>query len=470
VAFLTIDLACNTSGGAVGPGSGSLQDITITPDSASVSVHGTQSFTAAARNAAGDSIGGLSFHWSSGNTAIATIDQNGHAKGVDTGHVQIAASAQGISSFATLAVTPAAVGSIIIVPATDTIAIGAQVQLSDTVKDADGKVLTMPVTWGSSNSNVAFVSSTGQVLGQSAGSATITATAGGKTGSNSTIVVDTTAPARVSLTLDPDSVVAIPNPLDVLVQVTATVTTVTGRVLSNYPVVFTSSDPPVSGFPTAGPDTVPGGSILVAPTANGRAMITATAGSASAQATLTICYQASTPICNPLDSIRVVPPVDTLAAGDSVLMEAVGVDSSGNAYPNMFVEWDPGAIVSSEMSPVVVVEPNGEVLAMNPGTEDVLASIQGFSSKGVVTVTPGPSMSIATGPDASERGARLIAAAAFARRQALDARNRRHEEMRQRLVDTMRRTHNANLLTYYRRLLARIDAQAGSRVQGTSAR
>ena len=261
---------------------------------------------------------------------------------------------------------------------------------------------------------------------------TITASVGGKTGSNTTVVIDTTAPASISLQISPDSVVAIPNPLDVLVQVTATVQTATGRVLNNFPVVFTSTNPPVSGFLGAGPDTIVGGSILIAPDANGRAVITATAGAVKAQSTLTICYVASTPICNPFARIQVVPPVDTLAVGDSVQMEAIGIDSSGNAYPNMFVEWDAGPVVSSDSSRVVVVEAMGEVQALNPGTQEVDASIQGFGGQSDITVTPAPATSIAAAAAYQERRARLIEAAALARRQALDARNRR----RQRCVES----------------------------------
>ena len=470
LALLVIDLACSSSQQAVGPGVGPLHAIIIAPDSAAVNVRETHTFSATAHDEAGAVVTGVTFLWSSSDTTIATIDQNGRATAVDTGQVRLAASAQGISGFATLTVTPVPISSIIVLPTTDTIAIGSQIQLSDTVKGANGNALNMPVTWTSSNTNVASVSSTGKVLGGSAGTVTITASAGGKTGSNSTVVVDTAGPASIPLQIDPDSSVSIPNPLDVLVQVTAIVKTLSGRVLNNYPVVFTSTDPPVSGFLGQGADTVVGGSVMIVPDANGRAVITATAGPVAAQATLTVCYAAITPICNPFARIQVVPPTDTLTVGDSVLMEAIGVDSSGIAYPNMLVEWDAGQVVSSDSSRVVVVDPDGEVHAVNPGTQQVDASIQGFGAESVITAIAAPAATVAAVSAQAERRARLIAAAAIARRRALDARNRKHQELRLLFVTAMRDARNTSTMRYYRRVLARIDAEPLTPPRGATAK
>jgi hypothetical protein len=284
------------------------------------------------------------------------------------------------------------------------------------------------------------------------------------------VVIDTAGPASISLEINPDSSVSIPNPLDVLVQVTATVKTVSGRVLNNFPVVFTSTNPPVSGFLGQGQDTVVGGSIMIVPDANGRAVITAAAGPVTAQANLTVCYAASTPICNPFARIQVVPATDTLTVGDSVSMEAVGVDSSGIEYPNMLVEWDAGQVVSSDSSRVVVADADGEVHAVNPGTQQVDASIQNFGGESVITVLAAPTASVAIVAAHAERRARLIAAAAIARRQALDARNRRHQELRLLLVSAMRGARNTSTMRYYRRVLARIDAESMTPVRGATAK
>jgi Bacterial Ig-like domain (group 2) len=67
--------------------------------------------------------------------------------------------------------------------------------LTATVKDASGAILTgQSVTWASSSSGVATVSSTGLVSGVAAGSATITATSNGKQG-QATVTVTAPAPS-----------------------------------------------------------------------------------------------------------------------------------------------------------------------------------------------------------------------------------------------------------------------------------
>jgi uncharacterized protein YjdB len=423
----------------------------------------SERLTATAYDSSGHPLTGTAVKWSSANPAVATITATGVATALVPGITAIFAQINGGIGSVVLTMNAAPVGSIVVVPAADTIAIGGQTQLSDTVKDVNGNVLNTPVTWVSSNTSVAFVSSAGQVLSRAAGMATITAVAGGKVGSNLTVVVDTT-PANITLEISPDSIVAIPNPLDVLIQLTATVTTASGHVLSNYPVIFTSTNARVSGTLGAGPDTVIGGSILIIPDGNGRAVITATAGQLTAHAPLTVCYVASSPICDPLDSIQVVPSADTLAVDGSVLMEAIGIDSSGNAYPNMFVEWDPGPVIASDSSRVIVVAPNGAVYALNPGTQDVYASIQGYFNQAVITVVPAPSDAvIARGPHDEARRARLIGEVALARRQAVSARSQRREQMRAQLASTMRDARSAGMRAYYRRVLARIQGAALAR-------
>ena len=82
------------------------------------------------------------------------------------------------------------VKSISVSPASATVAAGATVQLTATA-NPPGAATTF--TWSSSNNAVATVSTSGRVTGVAAGAATISASAGGKTG-RSTITVPTSAP------------------------------------------------------------------------------------------------------------------------------------------------------------------------------------------------------------------------------------------------------------------------------------
>src|SRR5665213_1158204 len=113
--------------------------------------------------------------------SLATVTQGGVVTGVAVGKLQVAASAQGPSGFATVVVTPKPVGSVIVTPAHATIRVATTLQLSDTVKDQSGNVLTgQTVTWSTDSANTASVDGNGLVTGRHIGTATITATVGGK--------------------------------------------------------------------------------------------------------------------------------------------------------------------------------------------------------------------------------------------------------------------------------------------------
>jgi hypothetical protein len=82
------------------------------------------------------------------------------------------------------------VHSVEVSPATARIAAGGSVQLMATARDAAGNVVEdSPVTWSSSAGSVATVSSTGAVSGIAPGTATVTASSGGRSGTSTISVV-----------------------------------------------------------------------------------------------------------------------------------------------------------------------------------------------------------------------------------------------------------------------------------------
>lgn len=86
---------------------------------------------------------------------------------------------------------PVAVASVEVTPATSTRLVGETIQLAATAKDAGGTVLTgRGVTWTTSAATVATVSASGLVTGVADGTATITATVDGKSGTAAITVVD----------------------------------------------------------------------------------------------------------------------------------------------------------------------------------------------------------------------------------------------------------------------------------------
>src|SRR5439155_7465722 len=104
------------------------------------------------------------------------------------GSATITATSEGRSGASAITVTapppPVPVASVAVTPPSASVDEGKTVQLTATPKDANGTPLSgRVVTWVSSNTTVATVSASGLVTGKVAGSATITATSEGHSGS-----------------------------------------------------------------------------------------------------------------------------------------------------------------------------------------------------------------------------------------------------------------------------------------------
>ena len=129
--------------------------------------------------------------WSSSNSSVASVTSTGLVKGVSAGNCVITASLYG-KKF-TSSVTITAAPSVKMNVSAVTVVKGANYQLS--VSGTNGSA-----AWTSSNSSVAKVSSAGRITGVKAGSATVTAYAGGKALTCAVTVKDTAATQTVVTT------------------------------------------------------------------------------------------------------------------------------------------------------------------------------------------------------------------------------------------------------------------------------
>jgi hypothetical protein len=158
----------------------------VAPASPSVQVGATVQLSAVTRDAGGNVLTGRAITWSSSNTTVATVSSVGLVSGLVAGSATITATSAGQSGTAALtvsAVPPAPVASVTVAPASPSVQVGATVQLAAVTRDAGGNVLSgRAITWSSSNTTVATVSSAGLVSGLVAGPVTITATSEGKGG------------------------------------------------------------------------------------------------------------------------------------------------------------------------------------------------------------------------------------------------------------------------------------------------
>jgi uncharacterized protein YjdB len=169
---------------------------------------------------------------------------------------------------------PVPVATVTVSPASSSLVIGATAQLSAVTRDASNNVLTgRTVTWSSSNSAVARVSTSGLVTAVAAGSATITATSETKTGTAATTV---SAPAPVpvaTVTVSPAS----SSPLvGATVQLSATLRDASNNVLTGRAVTWASANPSIASVSSTG---------LVRGVAAGSTTITATSETKTGTAT-----------------------------------------------------------------------------------------------------------------------------------------------------------------------------------------
>jgi uncharacterized protein YjdB len=173
----------------------SVATVTVNPASASIRVGASQQLAAVTRDSAGTTLSGRTVAWSTSNASVASVTTSGLVVGLTTGSANITATSEGKSATSTVTVTQVPVATVTVSPPAVSIPVGGTQQLSTVTKDSAGNTLTgRVVTWSSNNTSIAtVVSGSGLVSGQAAGSATVTATSEGKSGT-ATVTVQATPP------------------------------------------------------------------------------------------------------------------------------------------------------------------------------------------------------------------------------------------------------------------------------------
>ena len=166
--------------------------VTVSPATAEVTVGATVQLTATTTDSGGNVLTDRPVTWASADPSVATVDQTGLVSGVSGGPVTITAMSEGQSGTAAVSVPGALVASVSVIPATATVQVGDTLRLTTLVEDASGNILTgRRVVWATSSPPVATVSASGFVTAVTAGTATITATSEGKSGTAALVVVAT---------------------------------------------------------------------------------------------------------------------------------------------------------------------------------------------------------------------------------------------------------------------------------------
>lgn len=346
-------------------------NVIVSPTTSNVVVGQTTQFAAQLRDADGTVITGRAIAWTSNPTTVATVSSDGVVSAIAAGTATITATSEGRSGSATVNVTARPASAVIVSPGQVTLFATQTVQLSALVTDDRGQVLPgKPVAFSSSNSQVATVSSSGLVTGISAGTATITATSEGVTGT-----------ALVTVSPDPVALVEVSPPtvninIGQSAQLSAIPKNISGTPLTGRTIVWSSGAPSVASVSSTG---------LVTGHSPGNAIIVASVDGKQGSAVVMVRQV-------PVASVSVTPSSSAIAAGQTVTLSATTLDATGNVLPGRIVGW------SSSDNAIATVSSGGVVTGVSPGNVTITASSEGQSGTATVTVGAVPVATVTISP------------------------------------------------------------------------
>src|SRR5439155_1412376 len=167
--------------------------VSVSPATASMYAGATQQLTATLLDANGNPLSGRTITWSTDAPGVATVNGSGLVTAEAAGTASITAASEGKSGSAAITVI-VPVASVSLSPTSATILVGGTQQLTATPLDANGNPLSgRAIIWSTDAASVATVNASGLVTAAGVGSASITATSEGKSGS-SAITVPAAAP------------------------------------------------------------------------------------------------------------------------------------------------------------------------------------------------------------------------------------------------------------------------------------
>ena len=361
-----------------------LASITVTPTSSSIAAGTQQQFSVRGTFNDGTTADvSTQASWSSSDPSTASVDTNGVALGLQPGQANIVATIGPMQSSASLNVTSATLVSVALSPSNASFAKGTTQQflLIGTFSDGTHQDLSQQATWTSSDPSMLSVDVNGLAMGNSVGSAQITATAVGMTAT--TPPVEVTAAVVTSIALAPNSP-SLPKGTSQALTLTAIFSDGTTQDVSNT-ATWTSSDPSVVTVDNNG---------LAQAVSVGSAQITASFGGSTASTSGLQVTPAA------LASIALSPATAQIPVGTTQQFTAAGTFTDGTTQ-----DLTSQAVWSSSNTAAVTVDADGLAHAVSANSTVISATLNGVTgSTGAVQGTPAVIVSISVSPQSVSVG------------------------------------------------------------------
>lgn len=343
--------------------------VDVQPTTLDLRVGATARLQARALDALGAELPGRAIAYASSDDRVATITAAGVVTAVAPGGATITVTSEQRTARVAVTVTLAPIASVSIVAAAPPLYVGGTAQLSVAAVDSAGRPASdRPVAWSSSDASVAGVSSTGLVTGLAVGTATITATIEGRSGTLAVAVLPRPV-AAVALALAPLAV-------GDTARLTTRLADAQGRVLTGRAITFASDAPAVATVDALG---------LVTAVGAGTATLSAT--SEGVRGTLAVTVAA-----RPVTTVDVAPDTARLGVGATVQLTATPRAANGAVVAGRTIAWTSGA------PSVASVAPDGRATAIAPGTAVVFAQVDGVVGRAVLVVQASPVRTVVVAP------------------------------------------------------------------------
>jgi uncharacterized protein YjdB len=340
--------------------------VAITSSSTTLQYGQSVQLVASVASASGKPLTAHAVTWTSSNENLATVSPTGQVtagavRGGTTETVTITATTQGKSASTSISVFPIPVASVTPSLTQLSIYVGQTVQLGVTLKDVTGGTLTgRSISWTSATPLVATITAQGLVTAVAPGTASIVATAEGKT-TTATVTVALVPVQTVSITPASGRIYT-----GQTLQLSASAKDSAGNTLTGRTVLWSSGAPSVAAISAQG---------LLTALAPGMTIITATIGGQAAMTPVAVMYDS-------LTNISVLPSAETLILGlkkgQSKPLRANYAVKSGQTNVFKYISW------TSSDSAVVSVSSSGTITAKKSGTVTVTASAEGKTGSATV--------------------------------------------------------------------------------------